>query len=71
MTFKTQKKGDIGKADEDRTTITVSWATKRELKTFGMMGESEEDVIKRLMFKKKTGQENDKTKLQKRIEDAL
>ena len=54
MTFRIHKKGDIGKADEDRTTITVSWATKRELKTFGLMGDSEEDVIKRLLFRKKT-----------------
>jgi hypothetical protein len=70
MTFKTRKKAN-SQRDEVRTTITVSWKTKRELKSLGVCGESEESIIKRLMFKKKTGSTDDESETTKEIGRVL
>lgn len=43
--------------DNEVSSIRATRKTKRLIRSMGYMGESEEDVIKRLMFKKATGQE--------------
>lgn len=54
--------------DEVMSSIACTRGTKRLLKTFGFMGESEEEVIKRLMFKKATGKDEcKKAKYEDRI----
>ena len=53
-----------------RRTINVSVKTHQALREEGLMGETYEDVIKRLLFKKKTGGK-DQTELEKKIRQVL
>jgi len=53
-----------------RRTINVSQKTHDALKQEGMMGETFEDVIKRLLFKKRTGAK-DQTEIEKKIERVI
>jgi len=67
MTYKNEVLKTLA-TDGEMSSIACTRGTKRLLKTFGVMGESEESVIKRLMFKKATGK--DQTKKAK-YEDAI
>ena len=58
------------KKSEDRSSIACSKTTIRELKKLGICGESVEDIIKRLMFKKKHGRDQD-TEFEKKIEGLI
>ena len=44
---------------EQKGTIKLSEKTKAQLREVGMMGETYEDVVKRLLFKKATGSDDD------------
>ncbi len=57
--------------DGERSSIGCTKRTKRELKSFGVCGESEEDVIKRLMFKKRTGKDTDDSEFNKKVGKVL
>ncbi len=57
--------------DGERSSIGCTKRTKRELKSFGVCGESEEDVIKRLMFKKRTGKDSDDSEFNKKVGKVL
>ena len=57
--------------DSERSSIGCTKRTKRELKSFGVCGESEEDVIKRLMFKKRTGKDTDDSEFNKKVGKVL
>ena len=57
--------------DNEISSIRCTKRTKRELKSFGVCGESEEDVLKRLMFKKRTGKDIDGSEFDKKVEKVI
>jgi len=58
MTYKTEVLKNLPD-DNEISSIRATKGTKRLIRSMGFMGESEEDVIKRLMFKKATGVESE------------
>jgi len=57
--------------DAEISSIRASKRTKRLIRSMGFMGETEEQVIQRLMFKKATGKDKETTKLDKEISKRL
>jgi len=58
MTYETEVLKNLPD-DTEISSIRATKGTKRLIRSMGFMGESEEDVIKRLMFKKATGVESE------------
>ena len=59
------------KPKEKRTTVSISVSTRRELKEYGYFGESYDDIICRLMDKKKTQESKEDLTYKEKIEDKL
>ena len=57
--------------DNEPTSIRCSKRTKRELLAMGVCGETQEDVIKRLMFKKRTGKDIDGSEFNKKVQGVI
>lgn len=59
------------KPKEKRTTVSVAVSTKRELKGYGVFGETYDDIICRLMDKKKAKEKTEDLSYKEKIEDNL
>ena len=57
--------------DGEPTSIRCSKRTKRELLAMGVCGETQEAVIKRLMFKKRTGKDTDDSEFDKKVKSVI
>jgi len=66
MTYETEVLKNLPD-DNEISSIRATKGTKRLIRSMGFMGESEEDVIKRLMFKKATGKDITDTDIEKKI----